>query len=115
LQQVEVVNEILANSINYKSGCTNPTGLESTAFIDTAASVTLLTTKAPASSTTNTNMQIIVLLPSGSKMTSTHAVDLLLTILLADTCLAHQLRCLINNLLSVAVLRDAGCEVFFHK
>jgi hypothetical protein len=48
-------------------------------------------------------------------MTSTHAVDLLLTILLADTCLAHQLRCLINNFLSVAVLRDAGCEVFFHK
>ena len=75
----------------------------------------LLIKKAPARSTTNTNVQITVLQPSGAKMTSTHAVDLLLTKLPADACLAHRLPGLINNLLSVAVLCDAGCKVSFHK
>ena len=106
---------ILANSINYESGCTNPTNLESTALINTAASVMLLNKKAPASGTTNTNVQITVLQPSGTKMTSTHAVELLLAKLPTAAHLAHQLPGLINNLLSVAVLCDAGCEVFFHK
>ena len=111
LQQIEVVNKtILANSTNYKSGFTNPTDLESTAFIHTAASVMLLTKKAPASSTTNTNVQITILQPSGAKMTSTHDIDLLLTKLLADARLAHRLPGLINNLLSVVVLCDAGCK-----
>ena len=48
-------------------------------------------------------------------MTSTHAVNLLLNKLPADARLAHRLPGLVNNLLSVAVLCDAGCEVFFHK
>ena len=48
-------------------------------------------------------------------MTSTHAVNLLLNKLPADARLAHQLPGLVNNLLSVAVLCNAGCEVFFQK
>jgi hypothetical protein len=48
-------------------GCANPTDLESTAFIDTAASVTLLTPNVPARSTTDSNVQITVLQPSGAK------------------------------------------------
>ena len=48
-------------------------------------------------------------------MTSTHAVNLLLNKLPADARLAHRLPDLVNNFLSVAVLCDAGCEVFFHK
>ena len=84
-------------------------------FIGTAASVTLLTPKAPARSTPNSNVQITVLQRSGAKMTSMHAVNLLLTKLPDDACLAHRLPGLVNNLLSVAVLCDAGCEVFFHK
>ena len=116
LQQIEVVNKtILAISINYKSSCTNPTDLESIAFTNTTASVTLLTNKAPTSSTTNTNVHITVLQPSDAKMTSTHAVDLLLKKLPTDARLAYQLPCLINNLLSVTVLCNAGCEVFLHK
>ncbi len=106
---------ILANSITYHSGCANPPDLTFTAFIDTTASVTLLTPKAPARSTTNNNVQITVLQPSGAKMTSMHAVNLLLKKLPEDARLVHQLPGLINNLLSVAVLCDAGCEVFFHK
>jgi hypothetical protein len=87
----------------------------STAFIDTAASVTLLTPTAPARSTTNNNVQITVLQPSGAKMTSTQAVNLLLTKLPAEVRLAHRLPGLVNNLLLVAVLCDASCNVFFHK
>ena len=75
----------------------------------------LLTKKAPPNSTANNNVQITVLQPSGAKMTSTHAVDLLLTKLPADAHLTYQLPGLINNLLSVAILCDAGCKVFFHK
>jgi len=75
----------------------------------------LLTPTSPACSTTNNNVQITVLQPSGAKMTSTHAVNLLLTKLPDDARLTHQLPGLVNNLLSVAVLCDAGCEVFFHK
>ena len=60
-------------------------------------------------------MQITVLQPNGAKMTSMHVVNLLLSKLPADACLAHPLPGLVNNLLSVAVLCDAGCKVFFHK
>jgi hypothetical protein len=48
-------------------------------------------------------------------MTSTHAVNLLLTKLPDDARLAHRLPGLIKNLLSGAVLYNAGCKVFFHK
>jgi hypothetical protein len=57
----------------------------------------LLTKNTPASSTKNNSFQITVLQPSGTKMTSTHTVNLLLTKLPADTCLVHQLPGLINN------------------
>ncbi len=42
-------------------------------------------------------------------------MNLLLTTLPAKARLAHRLPGLVNNLLSVAVLCDAGCDVFFHK
>jgi len=85
------------------------------AFINTAASVLLLTPTAPAGNRTTNNVQITVLQPSGAKMTSTHAVNLLLNKLPANARLAHCLPGLVNNLLSVTALCDAGCEVFFHK
>jgi hypothetical protein len=48
-------------------------------------------------------------------MTTTHAVDLLLSNLPPKARLAHQLPSLVNNILSVAVLCNTGCKVFFHK
>jgi hypothetical protein len=48
-------------------------------------------------------------------MMTTHAVNLLLSKLPPEACLAHQLPGLINNLLSVAILCNAGCKVFIHK
>ncbi len=43
-----------------------------------------------------------------------HSVDLLLQKLPPNTRMAHSLPGLTNNLLSVAVLCNAGCEVLFH-
>jgi hypothetical protein len=54
-------------------------------------------------------------LPFSSEAASTHAVNLLLTKLPDYARLTHWLPGLVNNLLSVAVLCDAGCEVFFSK
>jgi hypothetical protein len=48
-------------------------------------------------------------------MTTTHAIDVLLSNLPPKACLAHQLPSLVSNLLSVAILCNAGCKVFFQK
>jgi hypothetical protein len=48
-------------------------------------------------------------------MTSTITVNLLLQALPPDAHLAHCLPGLTNNLLLVAALCNAGCEVFFHR
>ena len=48
-------------------------------------------------------------------MTTMHAVDLLLRNLPAPALLGHRLPGLVNNLLSVATLVDAGCDVYFHR
>lgn len=48
-------------------------------------------------------------------MTTTHAVDLLLRHLPKTARLGHRLPGLVNNLLSVATLVDAGCDVYFHR
>ncbi len=48
-------------------------------------------------------------------MTTTHAVDLLLRNLPPEARLGHCLLGLMNNLLSVTALVNAGCKVFFHR
>ncbi len=101
--------------INISSGCTNPSNLDATALIDTAASVLLLTPQAPANNAITTNVKITVIQTSGAKMTSTNTVNLLLQALPPDARLAHHLPGLTNNLLLVAALCDARCEVFFHR
>ncbi len=66
-------------------------------------------------STTQPNVQTSVVQPGGDCMTTTHAINLLPSNLPPKACLAHQLPSLVNNLLSVAILCNAGCEVFLHK
>jgi hypothetical protein len=99
-----------------KPGCTNPIKLDHTAFINTAASVSLLTKKTLAASTPQPKkVQISIIQPRRDCMMTTHAINLLLRKLPPEARLAHQLPGLVNNLLSVAVLCDAGCEVFFSQ
>ena len=105
---------MLANFFHLESGCANPPDLSSTAFLDTTASKHLVT---PDTKTSNkiSSERITVVQPSGDKMQSTHAVDLvLLSKLPPDAQMAHFLPGLTNNLLSVLVLYDSGCEVFFN-
>ena len=112
---VEGVKSNLANYVNGDiSGCANPPNLNVTALIDAAASCTLLTKTAPTTTMTNEDIQITVIQPGGYRMTTTHAVDLLLWNLPPEAHLGHCLPGLVNNLLSIAALVDTGCEVFFH-
>jgi hypothetical protein len=113
---VEVVEcKNLANYVNGDSvGCANPTNLNKMALINTAALCTLLTLRAPATDTAKSHVSITVIQPGGDCMTTTHAVNLLLHNLLPEAQLGHHLLGLVNNLLSVAALVEAGCKVFFH-
>jgi hypothetical protein len=47
--KLEVAYNHLAHYIEIETGCANPYDLDLTAFIDTAATLTFLTSKAPAS------------------------------------------------------------------
>jgi hypothetical protein len=122
MSNIDVASNILANSFPHNSGCANPPNLSSTAFIDTAASKSLvapLTQTSPATSLDS----ITVIQPGGDKMRTTHTVDLLLRKLppharMAElpphARMAHSLPSLTNNLLlSIAVLCNTGCKVFF--
>jgi hypothetical protein len=75
----------------------------------------LLTSKAPASPNTHTNLGISVIQPGGTSMRTTHAMGLLLQKLPPNARMAHCLPELVHNLLSVAVLCYAGCKVYFHS
>jgi hypothetical protein len=71
--------------------------------------------KTPAAPNTQPNVQISVVKPGRDCMTTTHTINLLLSKLPPEARLAHQLHGLVNNVLSVAILCNAGCKVFFHK
>jgi hypothetical protein len=105
--------------VNYVNGdifgCANPPNLNETVLVDTAASCTLLMKTAPAVAPTNADIQITFIQPGGNQMTTMHAINLLLWILPPEACLGNRLPGLVNNLLSVAALVDAGCKFFFHR
>jgi hypothetical protein len=110
---IDIAYNILANLFPHYSGCANPLNLSSTAFINTAASKSLVTPSALTSPATSLK-SITVIQLGGDKMRSTHAVDLLLTKLPPNARMAHSLPGLTNNLLSIAVLYNTGCKVFFN-
>ncbi len=85
------------------------------ALINTAALCMLLTLRAPATATAKPHGSITVIQPGGDCMTTTHAVNLLLCNLPPEARLRHCLPGLVNNLLSIAALVNAGCKVFFHR
>jgi hypothetical protein len=110
---IDVAYNILANLFHHDSGCANPPNLSSTAVINTAASKSLVTPSTQTSPATSLK-SITVIQPGGDKMRTTHTINLLLCKLPPNACMAHSLSGLTNNLLSVEVLYDAGCEVFFN-
>ncbi len=78
-------------------------------------SLSLITPFMIAAPMNNSNIQISINQPRGDRIMTSHSVDLLLTKLPQHARLAHQLPGLTNNLLSIAVLWNAGCKAFFHK
>jgi hypothetical protein len=102
------------NSFHLDSGCTNPPNLNTTAFIDTAASKHLVTPTTKTSPATSSE-RITVIQPGSNKMHTTHAFNLLLSIP-PYARMAHFLPGLTNNLLSVPVLVcDTGFKVFLKQ
>jgi hypothetical protein len=78
--EVEVVEcKKIANYVHGDFvGCANPTNLNKMTLIDTAASCTLLTPRAPETATAKPHVSITVIQPEGNCMTTTHAINLLL-------------------------------------
>jgi hypothetical protein len=113
--KLEVAYNHLAHYIQLETGCANPYNLDLTAFINTAAMLMFLTSKAPASLNIHTNLGKSVIQQGGTSMRTTHVMDLLLQKLPPDMCMAHHLSRLVNNLLSIAVLCDVVCKVYFHS
>ena len=97
------------------TGCANPANLDDTAPIDTAASLSLLGIGATATKSTEQLPGKCIIQPNGARMTTTKNLELLLTKLPKSSRQAHRLPGIINNLLSVAELCDAGCDVEFHR
>ncbi|KAL7477816.1 LOW QUALITY PROTEIN: hypothetical protein ACHAW6_003604 [Cyclotella cf. meneghiniana] len=85
----------IINSVYFTPGCTNPPSLKNTALLDTSANISRLIPDAPAGDTRNATLLLPKLPPSAKQ--------------------AYCMSGLTNNLLSAAVLADAGCEVFFQQ
>jgi hypothetical protein len=113
LSNEDVAYNVLANSFPHNPGCANPPDLSTTAFIESAASKLLVMPSTTTSAATN-HASITIIQPGGDRMQSTHSVDLLLQKLPPNARMAHSLPGLTNNLLSIAILCDARCKVFFH-
>jgi hypothetical protein len=112
--KLEVAHKHLAHYIQLETSSVNPYNLDLTEFIKTAAMLMLLTSNAPASPNTHTNLGISMIQLVGASMRTTHGMDLRLQKLPPDTHMAHRLPGIINNLLSIAVLCNVGCKVYFH-
>ncbi|KAL7531195.1 hypothetical protein ACHAXR_003897, partial [Thalassiosira sp. AJA248-18] len=104
----------LANNVSSYSGCANPPDINSTALVDSAANVTIINHDAPATEATTQLPTKSIIQPAGARMFTDKTMELLLSKLPKAARAAHRARKLTNNLLSVSVLCDAGCEVFFH-
>ncbi|KAL7475994.1 hypothetical protein ACHAW6_007122, partial [Cyclotella cf. meneghiniana] len=102
-------------SATVSSGCENPSNLSSTALLDTAANISLLTDGAPAEKISQQYTPKSVMQPKGDRLHTTENLLLLLNKLPLIAREAHRAPGITNNLMSAATLADAGCEIFFHK
>ena len=97
-------------------GCTNPPDhKKSTAFLDLAASLTLLQTTAIYKIAAIQDRTKTLGTPNGNEMHTQKTIELLLPKLPQAARKGYTVPHLTNNLVSVAELCDVGCTVFFHK
>ncbi|KAL7480576.1 hypothetical protein ACHAW6_006261 [Cyclotella cf. meneghiniana] len=103
----------IINSVYFTPGCANPPNLNTTALLNTAANISLLTTNAPAPQDAITLPVKTIMQPSSDTFTTSGNPTLSLPKLPQSAKQAYCIPGLTNNLLSAANLADAGCEVFF--
>jgi hypothetical protein len=68
----------LANNIYSTSGCANPSNLDTTALVDSAANVSLLNSNAPANKAKTQLPTKTIIQPAGARMFTTTTLELLL-------------------------------------
>ena len=102
------------NYLSTKSGCTNPPKLYTTALLDSAANVTLLSEQASAEDALLQLPKKTIIQPAGARIFTTKTLQLLHNKLQKPAREAHCAPSIVNNLVSVSVLCDAGCKVYFH-
>jgi len=96
-------------------GCTNPPDYKkSTAFLNSAALLTLLQTNAIYKIAAIQDQTKTLGTPNGNEMQTQKTIELLLPKLPQPARKGYTVPHLTNNLVSVAELCDAGCTVFFH-
>jgi len=97
-------------------GCTNPPNYQqTTAFIDSAASISLLGQKALCKIAQVQEKNKTLGIPNGASMATTQTVELLLPKLPPAARKAYRVPSISHNLVAVSELCDAGCTVYFHK
>ena len=110
-----IISVKLANNIYLQPGCANPLDINTTALVDSAVNVLLLSNDAPAIESATQLPTKTIIQPAGSRIFTNKTMELLLNKLPKAAKEAHRAPGVINNLLSVSILCDAGCEVFFHS
>ena len=90
-----------------------PPNKNDTALIDSAVSITLLTTLATARRAKLQQLSKSLSIPNGASMKTTETLDLLLEKLPPAARVTHRCPVITNNLLAVATLCNAGCNVLF--
>ena len=97
-------------------GCSNPHNYKTdTAFIDSAASVSLLGDEAKCTLAKLQEHAKQLGIPDGNTMMTTETLRLLLQKLPEAARKAYRVPKIAHNLIAVAALCDAGCEVRFFK
>jgi hypothetical protein len=101
---------------NEPPGCTNPPHLQSTtAFIDSAASISLVGCTALCKIAEVQERNKTLGIPNGATMVTTQTVKPLLPKFPLAAHKAYRVPAITNNLVAVSELCDVNCTVFFTK
>ena len=110
-----IISIKLANNIYLQPSCANPPDINTNALVDSSANILLLANGDPANESATQLPTKTILQTAGARMFTIKTMELLLAKLPKAAKEAHLAPGIINNLLSVSILCDAGCEVFFHS
>ncbi|KAL7475163.1 hypothetical protein ACHAW6_001087, partial [Cyclotella cf. meneghiniana] len=105
----------IINSVSFTPGCANPSNLNTTTLLDTAANISLLTLNALVLQDATTLPMKSIMQLSRDILSMSGNATISLPKLPQSAKQAYRRSGLTNNLLSMAILADAGCDVFFFQ